>query len=258
MKTMGLWAAAALIAACAARDDVPGGSPDRPGAAREAPWAELEGELRARGLDTDTGSLIRAAESHPEAGVRWTAVEVLGLRGERGARESLLRIFAGDPDSVVRESAALALARLGDEEGKAALRRLLAASSDPKRQVHLAARLAEFGDASGYEHIRGASRSTDPHLRFLAAGAMVPFIPIEAAEGYRKDEAVADLLALAADAESKVRYEFLVQVPFAVAKGAPVERIREEVERMSKEDADRSVKEKAGLVLILLGGSGRS
>src|SRR5262249_34508190 len=153
---------------------------------------------RHNGVQTDTASLIQAAASNPNEGLRWMAIEVLGLKGEQAAKPALRQIVSSDPSRLLQESAALALARLKDDSGISGLRTFMKTSTNPERQLFLAARLAEFGDHSGYHFVKEATTSKDEHLRYLSAAALVPFIPFEIASHVRIDP-LERLIALTSD-----------------------------------------------------------
>jgi HEAT repeat protein len=214
------------------------------------PWKELERELAARGISTDTDSLLRLAGSTASIDLRWEAVELLGLRHEQRARETLWKLAIGDPSRLVQQTAALAVARLGDERGVELLRSSLGTEEDPQRKLFLAARLAELGDPSGYGAVVAAARSADAHLRLLSAGALVPFLRWRGKLSGPDPEDL--LLALAHDPSRDVRYELLVELPLAVNGGLAAAKAMAAAEQMERSDADSGVREKAHLLLVLL------
>lgn len=221
---------------------------DKPGGA-DQPWDDLESQLRHSGVQTDTASLIQAAASNPNEGLRWMAIEVLGLKGEQGAKPALRRILSNHSSRLLQESAALALARLKDDAGIPALRTFMKTSTNPERQVFLAARLAEFGDHSGYHFVKEAATSKDEHLRYLSAAALVPFIPFEIA-GHVPIDPLERMIALASDKDPVIRKEVLIEFSLAVPKGAPLDRLKQVAKKM-KNDPEASVQQAADSFLAL-------
>lgn len=224
---------------------------DRQASAVEAPWKNLERELAEKGFQTDAESLVRLAESSSGADLRWAAVEILGLRGEQSAKTALRKLVAGDPSRLVQETAALALARLGDRRAMEDLRNFLGTAKDSQRELFLAGRLAELGDPSGFEAVSDAAKSDDARLRFLSVGALVPFVPLQTK--LSGPDPVQELLLLARDKVPEVRRELLVQLPFAVRQGLPWAKARPVVEGMARGDVDPEIREKAHLLLVLMG-----
>lgn len=217
---------------------------------QEPAWASLERELAQRGIATDVSSVIDAALSHPDEGVRWAAVELLGRRRDRGAEEPLLKILTEDESRLVRETAALSLVRLGRREALAEARELIDSSEDPERQLHLAAQLAELGDFSGYDYVFRAARSKDEHLRFLSAGALLPWL----SKGFSGDRAHAGprqlLIGLLKDSSPKVRKEALLELSVGVYQGIRVRPFLRTVRQIGKRDPDPEVREQARLHLL--------
>jgi hypothetical protein len=84
----------------------------------------------------------------------------------------------------------------------------------------------------------------------------VPFVGLHAGGADLPVDPVGELLRLAQDKDPTVRYEVLVQLPFAARRGAPVPRLKPTVEKMAQEDPAPEVREKAGLVLTLWGSAG--
>ncbi len=230
-----------LIAIVATAND----RPQRP----EPPWAWLERHLTYQGIKTDTASLIEAAQFAADDTARWMAIEVLGLRGEQQAKEVLRKILAHDPNPILQESAALALARLKDEAGLSALKRFMQTSAVPQRQLYLAARLAELGDHSGYPLVAKAAGSDDAHLRYVAVGTLLAFVPVEAKDQETEIRPIERLITLADDKDPKVRKEVLMQFGLAVYKGVSIAHFRPTVERMAAKDPEAEVREWASRTL---------
>ena len=217
---------------------------------KDEPWRDLESELRHQGIKTDTSSLIELVRSNRDVGLRWMAIEVLGLRGNQEARGALQEVLRNDPSRLLQESAGLALARLKDESGIPALRNLMGTASNPERQVFLASRLAEFGDPGGYAFVVKALGSQDEHLKYLAAGALVSFVPFEV-KGRHEIDAVERLIELASDKSPLVRKEALIQFSLAIGKGASLDRLRVIAHKMATDDSDPDVREAAQGFLAL-------
>ena len=222
---------------------------DRPGG-KEPEWLELEQQLREAGVSPDTASLIAVSNSNRDLSLRWAAIEVLGLRKEREARDVLWQLTQ-DEEPLLRETAALALARIGDERGVSALKDFMQATPTTERRLFLAARLAEFGNPSGYSVVTEATKSEDPHVRFLSVSSLVPFVHLAEKGKKLQSDPLDELMQLARDEARDVRYEVLVQLPIAAPRGAAMRRAKPLVEKMAEQDPDAEVREKAGLVLIL-------
>ena len=223
----------------------------------DPPWRDLESELRQQGIATDTKSLIDVVLSSPETGTRWMAMEVLGLRHETTARDALRKALDRASDRLLQESAALALARLGDASGQAALEKLMPTAATLERQVVIAARLAEFGNPAGYRFAAQAATSKETHLRYVAIGALVAFVPLPGRAGQSPLEARRLLLQLLEDPDPGVRKEVLIYLPMAIAKGLPGAEARPIVEKLAKGDADPDVRERARLALVAWPGAPR-
>ena len=209
--------------------------------AGDQPWDDLESQLRHAGVQTNTSGLIQAARSNPNEGLRWMAIEVLGLKGEQEARPALRQILSSDSSRFLQETSALALARLKDDAGIPALQKFMKSSTDPQRQLFLAARLAEFGDPTGYPFVQAAVTSKDEHLRYLSAAALVPFISFQVA-GHRPIDPLERLISLASDKDPEIRKETLIEFSLAVVKGAPLDRLKEVANKM-KHDQEPSVQQ---------------
>ena len=209
----------------------------------------MENELKQQ-TATDADSLIRLLASQTNSGVRWMAIEVVGLRGDVKATNALRQVLASDPDPLLRETAALALARLHDASGMPALRKVQQDSASLERQIFLASRLAEFGDASGYSSVVKGARSEQSHLRYLAAGAAVALAPFQ---DKRNDGTLLDptglLVTLAQDPEAKVRKEVIAQMPSGLGKGLSEKILMPVLEKIAKEDEDAHLREQAQLLL---------
>src|SRR6185436_4786719 len=65
----------------------------QPGRADPPAWFDLETELHQRGVKTDTASLIGIAQSKANVGMRWSAIEILGLRKEQRASPVLAKLL---------------------------------------------------------------------------------------------------------------------------------------------------------------------
>jgi len=215
-----------------------------------APWEELASELAHQGYKTDTQSLISLAKSNRPEGTRWMAIEILGLRGEQAARPMLHDVLKNDSSRLLRDTAAVALGRLKDPEGIPSLRELVKTAATEERQIYLASQLAMLKDSSGYSYIVTATKSKDPHLRYLAAGALANFIQFEV-NGAAKIDAAEQLILLANDSDPKVRNEVIIHFILAVYNGASITKFRPIVEQMAHNDPDQQVKENADRTLTL-------
>jgi HEAT repeat protein len=225
-------------------------SSDRPQQPQQHPWAEFERELLRSGVQVDTTSVIEAAISHPDEGVRWIAVELLGRRGESIATGALQKILLNDESRLVRETAALALVRLGHKDALTDAKEFVATTEDPSRRVYLAGQLAELGEFSAYPQVASAAVSNDEHLRFLSAGVLVRF----ATSGFTKSKGQASpqdlLMRLLKDPSSKVRGEALLEISVGSGRGLSLRPFLPQVKSMAKEDPDPGVREQARLQLI--------
>ena len=223
------------------------GGADRPG--RPEPWVELESILKQQGVRTDLPSLREAARSGSDPGVRWMAMEILGLRGDQDARPVLAAVLKSDPDRLLRETAALALARLGAKDGLDALKDLME-TAEARRRIYLAARLAELGDPAGYRFVAEATSGENVELKVLGIGSLVPFVPFQGRQAGVLIDPVGRLLAAARDPDPKIRKEALINIPAAVVKGAPLATFRPVVEAIAKADAESELREMARLTVI--------
>lgn len=215
----------------------------------DQPWDDLESQLRHAGVQTNTSGLIQAARSNPNEGLRWMAIEVLGLKGEQEAKPALRQILSGDSSRFLQETSALALARLKDDAGIPALQKFMKSSTNPQRQLFLAARLAEFDDPTGYPFVQAAVTSKDEHLKYLSAAALVPFIPFEV-KSHHPIDPLERLISLASDKDPEIRKETLIEFSLAVSKGAPLDRLKE-VANQLKHDKELSVQQAAESFLAL-------
>jgi HEAT repeat protein len=240
IRTMILYGWLSMMAVLAFGQDKRGG---------DQPWDDLESQLRHAGVQTNTAGLIQAARSNSNESLRWMAIEVLGLKGEQEAKPALRQILADDSSRFLQETAALALARLKDDAGIPAMQKFMKSSTNPQRQLFLAARLAEFGDPTGYPFVQAAVTSKDEHLKYLSAAALVPFIPFQVT-GHRPIDPLERLIALASDKDPEIRKETLIEFSLAVVKGAPLDRLKEVVNKM-KHDKEPSVQQAAESFLAL-------
>jgi HEAT repeat protein len=212
-------------------------------------WAELERELALQGIATDAASVAKAALSNPDLSVRWTAVELLGLRGDVSAKGALRKIVLNDDSRLLRETAALALARLGEPGAVKELKSFLESAEDPERELFLAARLAELGDLSGYPIVVKAARSEKEDLRFLSVESLVRFA-VSGQDKLAGEESPAGLLLhLLNDPNGRIRSEVLVQLSTAQSQGLSLEPYVGKIERMAKDDPDAGMREQAQLLL---------
>lgn len=215
-----------------------------------SPWFDLESELNQRGVKTDSASLIEIARADRDVGTRWTAIEILGLRKEERAKPVLERILEQSYEPLLKETAALAIARLGYSSGINNLEALMRGSTNAERQIFMAARLAEFGDVTGYTYVARAAAGGDPHLQYLSAGALVPFLRHET--GSSGIDPTSRFLYLLQNEDPKIRKEVLVHVSVAMTQGLSANKVRPIVERLAAGDRDESVREAARLLLISL------
>jgi hypothetical protein len=220
IRTMILYGWLSMMAVLAFGQDKRGG---------DQPWDDLESQLRHAGVQTNTAGLIQAARSNSNESLRWMAIEVLGLKGEQEAKPALRQILADDSSRFLQETAALALARLRDDAGIPALQKFMKSSADP--------------------FVQAAVTSKDEHLKYLSAAALVPFIPFQVT-GHRPIDPLERLIALASDKDPEIRKETLIEFSLAVVKGAPLDRLKEVVNKM-KHDKEPSVQQAAESFLAL-------
>jgi HEAT repeat protein len=224
---------------------------DRQGSDRDAEAMQwLEGLLRAQNVQTDSDSLIKALAENKEVIVRSTAAQILGLRKEVKASAALKAALESDPEAVVKESAALALAHMGDPAGRDALKKLIPQSPDLKRRSVLAGNLAELGDPGSYSFVVQAVTSDNAETRRLSAASLFPFLKYE---GRRENGQVIDplkrLLGLLQDKEPGVRSEALIVLNRAVPTYISRELLKPKVEKLGKQDPDRTVRATADRIL---------
>jgi hypothetical protein len=214
-------------------------------------WKDIEQQLLHQGFKTDSPSLIELAHSPEKEETRWRAIEILGLRGDRNALPVFREIAKNDGSLLLRETSALAMARLKDPNGIPLLREYVESSANKERQVYMAARLAELGDASGYHHVAEATHSKGAHVRYLAAGALIPFIPFELTNARPQIKPVGSLAGMATDKDPVVRKEVVLQFAMAVYKGASISAFEPLVAEMEKNDAAPEVRDASAGVLRL-------
>ena len=214
------------------------------------PWDDLASELLHQGFKTDTASLMQLAGSDRPEGIRWMAIEILGLRQEQQSRPVLRNLLVKDQSQLVRETAALALAQLKDDQGMESLREMVKTASTKERQTYLASQLAQLHDPSAYSYVAENVQSKDPHLRFVSASALTSFVQFEL-NGVGGIDAIERLVQLAKDTDSQVRNEIVTQFALAAYKGVPIAKFRPIVERMMQDDPNEQVRQNAGNVLTL-------
>jgi HEAT repeat protein len=215
------------------------------------PWENLEKQLIQQGFKTDATSLIELARSKANLGARWMAIEILGLRSERNAAPVLNEIVKSDENRLLQEASALALARLRDPGGIPLLREFARSSTNTERQIYLASQLAELGDASGYSYVTEASHSKDGHVRYLAANALVVFVPFELSGTEPQVRPIELLIAMAGDQDAMVRNQVVFQFPLAVYRGATISTFEPLVAKMARDDAAPEVRETSAGILTL-------
>jgi HEAT repeat protein len=223
------------------------GAAERPMKPRSEPWVGVAQELAKKGIPLDTPSIVKAALSHPDLGVRSAAVELLGLRGEISSQGALRKVLLDDESLLVRETAALALARFKEPGALENLKEFMVSSEEPTRQLFLATRLAELGDLGGSSQIAKAAASDDEHLRFLSAESLVLLLTLD--RPVPEVDPSALLLKLLSDGSAKVRQEVLLQLAVAFGKGFSLKPFLSRIERMAKQDPDAKVREQAELLL---------
>jgi HEAT repeat protein len=203
---------------------------------------EIEGQLRAQGVQTDTNSLMSAVRSNPDVGIRSDAVQLLGYRRDASAKETLLGVLHSDSAHIVRQNAAWALARIGAPEGVAGLKDLLADTEDLKQRSLIASQMAEFGDPSGYKYVVEALASKNPETRYLCVAHLFPFFKFEDKRNAGSIEPVEQLQKLLRDRDGKVRAEAVTIVGRAVPRYLKRESIQPTIKQMSKQDSDAQVR----------------
>ena len=227
-------------------------SPGQSDRTEKPPWKDLEQQLLHQGYKVDSVSLIELAHSsEKKEEARWMAIEILGLRGELNALPVLREIAKDEGPLLLRETSALAMARLKDPNGIPLLRAFVKSSANSERQVYIAARLAELGDASEFPYVAEAAHSKAAHTRYLAAGALVSFVPFELLDVQPKVKPVESLVAMATDKDPVVRKEVVFQFAMAVYKGASISAFRPLVAEMEKNDAAAEVRDASAGVLKL-------
>ncbi|PBC67531.1 HEAT repeat protein [Streptomyces sp. TLI_235] len=112
---------------------------------------------------------IRALLDHPEAAVRESACEALGLLADPTVVPALA-LLLDDASRRVRGAAAHALGRIGGDEAFGVLRRAMTERRDPKA-AHLASAAAAFGPPAVNDLV-ALTTSPDPDLRALACRAL--------------------------------------------------------------------------------------
>lgn len=210
---------------------------------------EIEGQLHAQGIQTDTNSLMSEARSNPDLGIRSDAVQLLGYRREASARESLLGVLHSDPSHLVRENAAWALARIGAAEGVAGLKDLLAEADDLKQRSFIAAQMAEFGDLGGYKYVLECLASKNSETRYLCVAHLFPFFKVEDNRNAGLIKPVEQLQKLLRDRDAKVRAEAVTIVGRGVPRYLKRASIQPTIEQMSQQDSDAEVRATAERIL---------
>ena len=206
-----------------------------------------EMELEQHGVATDTASVIQAALTHHDSGVRFSAVELLGWRGEHEAEGGLRRVLEKDEERLVREGAALALARLGYRDALGAVRGFLMTSSG-SHQLYLARELAKLGDFYGYRFVRAAAVAQEEELRRRSPEALLPFLTANFDPGEGLASPGQLLTQLLRDKGARVRQEAIFAVSY-YSTGAtprpPFPEHRAIVEEMGENDPLPVVREQA-------------
>jgi HEAT repeat protein len=210
---------------------------------------EIEGQLRAQGVKTDTNSLMSAVRSNPDVGIRSDAAQLLGYRREASAKETLLGVLRSDSAHIVRQNAAWALARIGAPQGVAGLKDLLADTEDLKQRSFIASQMAEFGDPSGYKYVVEALASKNSQIRYLCVAHLFAFFKFENKRNAGSIEPVALSQKLLRDPDSKVRREAVSIVGRAVPRYLKRESIQPTIEQISKQDSDAGVRATAERIL---------
>lgn len=211
-------------------------------------WADLEESLVERGFLVDASSLISLISAHPDPRVRWTAVEVLGRRGDEQAVPTLAQVVEVDQEAVVREAAAVALGRLGDERGRASLSAQLHDALSPVARVRIANHLMQFGDPVAFEAIREAARSDEQSARLMAVAGLSMGLAMPSVA----DVALATLLELTQDDAVPVRREIPVQMLLQFYAGTDGSALSTVLEQVVAVEKDADVRASAARALTVL------
>ena len=218
----------------------------------EPAWSYLTRSLERAGVASDTESLIHAARNHEEVVIRAEAVELLGRRQEKEAREALRSIYATDQQGSVREQAALALMRMGDAEGSELVRELMWNELSKSHQLYLASELAHANDYSGYILVVTAAGSEESRVRSLSARGLGHFIRLGFDGGQRGPAPVVLLRELLRDTEAEVRGAALREVSALAQLGGSVEHFTRHIEKMAESDPEKEIRERAQRILVVM------
>ena len=220
----------------------------------EPPWQRLEEELREKGVSVEKASLVTLAkDTNADVSMRWSALEILGWRGEKSALEDIRQIAHTEQQPLLIETAALALARLGQNDGKILLKQRFEVATSKVRKLFLASRLAELGDASGYDEVVKSAQSPEEFVRYTSVGALVCFLPYEGKKaGNTLFEPLRWIRILAKDSYPKIREQVLIELPLGLKKGLSLETCRSVIEQMSNEDADAELRSQAKSLLLIV------
>lgn len=213
------------------------------------PWDRSERALQKAGFDTDTDSLMSIAKTHQGSIDGWRAISILGWRGEHKAKGLLRELLAEGFDESVHQAAALALARLGDEEGLQALIQFFFQETGIGK-AYLANRLAELGQDVGYSQTLELSYSSRAGARRESLRALVVLLDVLQDSPERTRELADRICAMSQDADRGVRREFLIQAASAIPASLRERCLEEVVRRMSVEEVDDALKEKAAGQLV--------
>lgn len=210
---------------------------------------EIEGQLRLRGVQTDTNSLMSEARSNSDLGIRSDAVQLLGYRKEIGAKETLLGVLHSDPEPGVRENAAWSLARIGAPEGIVGLKDMLTNTEDVKQRCFIAGEIARFGDPGAYRYVVEAIASKNAEIRFLCVSHLFPFLKFEGKRDAELIDPLEQLNSLLRDRDGRVRKEALSVIGRAVPTFMSREKIQPVIRKMSEQDSDLQVRATAASIL---------
>jgi hypothetical protein len=245
---------------------------DHPGD-QEGPPPMILSYLAGVGVETDTASLLAAAERHDDPTVQWAATTLLAERQVPEAGGLFRRLLASSSRDL-REAAAFGLARLGDDEGLAVLEELLETAVDGMERIHLAEQLARLGRSSGYAYVAEAlghapeavdggrdsssaakdapeEDSPAPEAVRVSAVSTLPAFFEPGVVGSNVQPAPSVLLLSAAqDPSAAVRREVLTQISRIVyLRHLAVAEVRPVVETMAQSDPDPSVRRQAETLL---------